>query len=296
MVSLSIILPCYKQDRYVEQCLESLLECSPPPDEIIASDNYCPNNSLEILQRYSKRLRIVRPPSHMEMTKHFNFLMKSSTSDFTSIVCADDFVSVDYVAVLKKLAEAYPSAVAVRAGWHNVDINSMITSSRKLYSLAFSRLRAYPYNYIESCGGSKNPLLSWAVNTKAFESIGFFDEDIDICDWSAFIALSKIGAFATACKCIAFYRADYRPSLEQMRTEKITRDAILIGERYVLPMMSSLPARYRPIAARKYLAKLTTIYQQYCTAQGILGRIPLNDIRRKVSSLENTLLHGICVK
>jgi glycosyltransferase involved in cell wall biosynthesis len=289
MVSFTIVVPCYKQEKYVEQCINSLLECNPPPDEIIASDNYCPNNSWKILQQFDNRIKLMRPQMHLDATKHFNFLMKSSSSQFTGIVCADDFVKPNYIAILRNLAEKNKTAVAVRSGWHCIDNNSRITSSRRLYSVFLSRLRKYPESFVESCGGSKNPLISWAVNTKVFESIGFFDEDIDICDWSAFLALSHIGDFATACEPIAFYRSDYRPGLWEKRAIKQLKDAILIGERYILPAMMVLAPRYRARAASRYKRKLNSIYQAYVNAETKLGGSPLSDLGIKVASLNDQL-------
>jgi glycosyltransferase involved in cell wall biosynthesis len=289
MVSFAIVVPCYKQEKYVEQCITSLLECNPPPDEIIASDNYCPNNSWKILQQFDDRIRLVRPQGHLEATKHFNFLMKSSTSQFTGVVCADDFVKPNYIAVLRGLAEKNKTAVAVRAGWHNIDDSSRIMSTRRLYSLIFSQLRKYPESFVESCSGSKNPLISWAVNTKAFERVGFFDEDIDICDWSAFLALSRIGDFATACEAIAFYRSNYRPDLEEKRATKQAKDAILIGERYVLPALVGLAPRNRARAACGYLKKLTSIYQRYVNLETKSGRSPSPDMQSQISSLIDQL-------
>jgi glycosyltransferase involved in cell wall biosynthesis len=285
MTSFTIVVPCYKQEQYVEQCIASLLECKPPPNEIIASDNYCPNNSWNILQKFDGRLRLVRPHKHLDATKHFNFLMKCSTSRFTGVVCADDFVKPNYIAVLRKLAEKNPTAVAVRAGWHNVDINSRIIDTRRLYSLIFSKLRKFPESFVESCGGSKNPLISWAVDTKKFESVGFFDEDIDICDWSAFLALAHIGDFATACEPIAFYRSDYRTGLQEMRLMKQAKDAILIGERYVLPSVNDLASGYRERAACAYRKKLASIYYAYVNVETKYGRSPLPDIQSKATSL-----------
>ena len=289
MTTFTIIVPCYKQEQYVGQCMTSLLDTKPAPDEIIASDNHCPNNSWSILQQFDSRIRLVRPQIHLEMTKHLNFLMKSSTSQFTGVVCADDFVKPNYIAVLRRLAEANASAVAVRAGWHNIDSNSRIISTRRLYSLLFSRFRKFPESYIESCSGSKNPLISWAVNTKAFERVGFFDEDIDICDWSAFLALSRIGDFATACEAIAFYRSNYRPGLEEKRATKQAKDAILIGERYVLPALVGLAPRNRARAACGYLKKLTSIYQRYVNLETKSGRSPSPDMQSQISSLIDQL-------
>jgi glycosyltransferase involved in cell wall biosynthesis len=289
MKTFSIVVPCYKQDQYVEHCITSLLECKPPPNEIIASDNYSPDNSWNILQQFKGRIRLVRPQKHLDAPKHFNFLMKCSTSHFTGFVCADDFVMPNYIAVLRKLAERNSTAVAVRAGWHNVDINSRIISTRRLYSLMFSRLRKFPESFVESCGGSKNPFISWAVDTKRFESVGFFDEDNELCDWTAFLALSHIGDFATACEPIAFYRSDYRPGLAEMRLERQTKDAIHIGERYVLPVVNDLASGYRQRAVYAYRKKLASIYYAYVSMEFRYGRSPLPDIQSKATSLLDQL-------
>jgi glycosyltransferase involved in cell wall biosynthesis len=276
MTSLSIIVPCYKQKNYVDQCIQSLLRCEPQPREIIASDNFCPQGTYESISKYDGLVRIVRPQQHLPAVEHFNFLASLSNSEYTSIVCGDDYVYPDYVKVLTKLALRCPQASILRAGFHDVNHDGFIQKTHRLfsafispywpYNLNLSLLETYPRSLIRSAFGTTNPLISWAFNTNAFKKIGFFDVQTDICDWSAFIALSKLGPFVSSFRPIAAYRVGYRDYSELLSQRATTQinSAIHIGKSYIIPELNSLSSAHQKLFLKNYQHRLRAILDQYC--------------------------------
>jgi glycosyltransferase involved in cell wall biosynthesis len=283
MSSLAIIVPCYKQSKYIDQCIKSILACSPPPDQIIASANHCPDGGEAILSKYSGLIQVVSPSRHLPTNEHFNFLASFSTCAFTSLVCADDYVKSNYVGVLSCLANRNPGASIVRAAYSVVDGKSKITRRASLLTslvvhggvppISFSGIKPYPFNFIESCGGSIVPMLSWAFNTAKFTDCNLFSTSIDISDWQAFLALSLHGPFVTSHKQIAFYRANYRPidQVLRRRARKQLIDSIAIGRDMIMPILLDLDVSLRRRAIARYKRKLAEVasqYQQYLHRSG----------------------------
>ena len=59
--NLSVIIPCYNEEKYIGQCLESLLANSYPQDrlEIWVVDGMSPDNTRAIVGQYQKKYRFI---------------------------------------------------------------------------------------------------------------------------------------------------------------------------------------------------------------------------------------------
>lgn len=53
---ISIIIPVYNSEKYLDRCLNSLLEQDYPNIEIILVDNGSSDGSLKICEKYKKRI------------------------------------------------------------------------------------------------------------------------------------------------------------------------------------------------------------------------------------------------
>ncbi|MBQ3215498.1 MAG: glycosyltransferase, partial [Oscillospiraceae bacterium] len=61
MPKISIIVPCYNVDKYLEQCLDSLVGQTLQDIEIIAVDDGSPDTSGAILDQYGAKDSRVKP-------------------------------------------------------------------------------------------------------------------------------------------------------------------------------------------------------------------------------------------
>ena len=59
IMQVSIIIPVYNAEKYLEECLESALNQTYSNTEIIAVNDGSTDNSLEILKKYSNKLKII---------------------------------------------------------------------------------------------------------------------------------------------------------------------------------------------------------------------------------------------
>ena len=56
---VSVIIPIYNAEKYLQECLNSVLNQTYPEIEIIAVNDGSTDNSLEILKKYSNKLKII---------------------------------------------------------------------------------------------------------------------------------------------------------------------------------------------------------------------------------------------
>ena len=60
MNNLSIIVLTYNSEKYIAKCLDAIIENSSKKDEIIVIDNNSTDNTLDILKKYKKDIRLFK--------------------------------------------------------------------------------------------------------------------------------------------------------------------------------------------------------------------------------------------
>lgn len=92
---LSILVPCYNVEKYVTQCLESILEQTYSNIEIICIDDGSTDSTPLILQNFSKRdsrIKIITK-QNTGYGHSMNIGLEYAKGEFIGIVESDDFVS-----------------------------------------------------------------------------------------------------------------------------------------------------------------------------------------------------------
>lgn len=94
---ISVIIPCYNVENYLEQCIDSVVNQSLEEIEIIAVNDGSNDSTLSILNRYKDRddrVRIIDLP-HGGYGKAVNVGMKNASGTYIGIVESDDFIHHD---------------------------------------------------------------------------------------------------------------------------------------------------------------------------------------------------------
>jgi len=55
-MKLSVIIPVYNEEKYIAKCLESIVNQTQKPDEVIVVNNNCTDNTITITKKYKKNL------------------------------------------------------------------------------------------------------------------------------------------------------------------------------------------------------------------------------------------------
>ena len=92
-MKLSIIVPVYNVEKYLPQCLDSILGQTLRNIEIICVDDGSTDNSPDILQRYAakdQRMKIISV-AHQGAALCRNLGLKQAQGDYLSVLDSDDF-------------------------------------------------------------------------------------------------------------------------------------------------------------------------------------------------------------
>ena len=162
MYRISIIIPCYKVEKYLRRCLDSLLHQTLDGVELICINDGSPDNRLSILREYKEKYgeRIVIIDKKNEgVWKARKDGIKAAKGEYIAFVDPDDYVSRDYAKLLYAAAKKHDADIAV-CGFDRVDEESGKAYSREMTS--------FPYTTFDI---RKEPGLLTEVNTALWNKL-----------------------------------------------------------------------------------------------------------------------------
>lgn len=106
---ISVIVPVYKVEKYLPQCLDSLVNQTYGNLEIILVDDASPDGCGRICDEYAsgdERIRVVHRPKNQGQASARNLGLEMATGEYVSFVDSDDWLSEDaYEKLLAGLRE-----------------------------------------------------------------------------------------------------------------------------------------------------------------------------------------------
>lgn len=98
---VTIIIPVYNVEKYIEECINSILEQTYSNIEIIAIDDGSTDNSLKILKQYSSdKLYIYKHDKNKGQAAARNLGIEVSNGEYILFVDSDDLIRKDAVEIL----------------------------------------------------------------------------------------------------------------------------------------------------------------------------------------------------
>ncbi len=116
--TISVIIPLYNHERYIDAAIDSVLEQSVQPAEIIVIDDGSRDNSWQKVQRRAERDRRIITWSRPNMGAHatLNEAITHATGDYVAILNSDDIYHPErFAACLDALAKSPDTAVVCTA-------------------------------------------------------------------------------------------------------------------------------------------------------------------------------------
>lgn len=114
-IKVSIIVPVYNVEKFLPECLDSLINQTIKDIEIICVNDGSKDNSLTILQKYAQkdsRIKII-DQQNQGISAARNSGMKTASGEFIGFVDSDDWVDLNYYEKLYNAAKKFDSDIAV---------------------------------------------------------------------------------------------------------------------------------------------------------------------------------------
>lgn len=114
MNKVSVIVPIYNVELYLDNCIESILNQTYKNIEIILVDDGSTDSSLTICNKYknNKNLKVIHKKNG-GVSSARNIGMKNSTGEFICFVDGDDYIMPDYVEYLLNMITKYNTDIAL---------------------------------------------------------------------------------------------------------------------------------------------------------------------------------------
>lgn len=245
---LSIGIPAYNQGEYLRETLASLVSQVDASTEIVVSENHSTDNTPAVLEEFAGRVRVVRPPVHMPMMAHWNYLVPQLEGDWFALLSSDDRATPAYVRALRRGIALDPSAVLVRGAFDVIDGAGARLKRQRILS---NRAVAHPpRTFLEQVAINKTSFAAFAFKRAAYDQLGGFDASFHLWgDWALWLKASPLGAFVYVPEVIAEYRVNHRPGQLNARIRLELEDEMGICLR-VEPEVAALLGSHAAAAQR----------------------------------------------
>lgn len=174
--TVAVIIPTYNRTQFLVQALESVLNQSRPPDEIIVVDDGSTDATADVLAGYRDRIRYLHKPNG-GLPSALNFGLAATNADYIGILDDDDLAMPDALARHLEFLRSHPDIDFSYSGCYRFCSDTPpeppYASRLPLYNCAdvapadlFLRaLETYPFH-----------TQSLLVPLKCYSAIGGFDE------------------------------------------------------------------------------------------------------------------------
>lgn len=112
---ISIIVPVYKVEKYIDKCVNSILNQTFRNFELILVDDGSPDNCPQICDKYAKidsRIKVIHKKNG-GLSDARNVGISNAKGNYVTFIDSDDYVSPFYLSTLWSLIEKYEADIAV---------------------------------------------------------------------------------------------------------------------------------------------------------------------------------------
>lgn len=134
---ISVIVPVYNIEGYIERCLKSIQKQTYPRFEVIIIDDGSTDNSLLLCQKFAKKYRNFRVISQKNqgLSTARNTGIKQATGDFLAFVDGDDEILPNFLADLMTAAETTGAEIAICGFFEVYPKNTRIVKTKSRQSM-----------------------------------------------------------------------------------------------------------------------------------------------------------------
>ncbi|WP_300754469.1 glycosyltransferase family 2 protein [uncultured Brachyspira sp.] len=113
-IKVSVIITAYNMQKFIEQCLETVINQSLRDIEIICIDDCSSDNTYNILQHYKSidnRITIIKNNTNLGQSRSINLGLDLSKGEYIYLLDSDDYISNNFLYELYNTAIKYNSDI-----------------------------------------------------------------------------------------------------------------------------------------------------------------------------------------
>ena len=174
-LKISVIVPVYKVEEYLDRCVKSIVEQTHKNLEIILVDDGSPDNCPAICDSWAEKDRRIKV-IHKEnggVSSARNAALDAATGDFIGFVDSDDWIENDFYELLMKSLAENGSDIAF-CGYCVVERSGEKKGYKNLLDSSICDRNRYLYNVVS--GGDGGFIWNKLFRAKLFDGVRFSDK------------------------------------------------------------------------------------------------------------------------
>jgi len=216
---ISVLMPVKNTGKFLQECLESILNQSIKNWELIAVDDHSEDNSFAILNSYANqdsRIRVYKN-SNKGIIAALCLAYKQSTGNYITRMDSDDIMEPDKLELMhKQLDKDGGGYIAV--GFVNYFSKNKLGEGYTNYAHWLNNLTSAASNFSDIYKECSIPSPCWMINRDDFDKCGGFDSTIYPEDYDLAFRFRKAGLRITPVKKVIHQWRDYESRTS--RTDK----------------------------------------------------------------------------
>lgn len=189
---ISVYITSYNQKDYLKKAIESVLNQTLRPDEILIIDDGSTDGSRELIKDYSrnhpKLIHYHFNEKNLGISKTRNKALSLLSGDYVTFVDGDDMFYKDKILLESKALAGNPETDIVFSDYDMINEEGVITKNWRLENFNNDLFeRSYTFRWPE-----RSPFRSPMIKLNKWREIGFYDESLEIFeDLDMMLRLSK---------------------------------------------------------------------------------------------------------
>lgn len=208
-MKISLVIPTYNGQKYIEQTIQSILNQTRPADEIIISDDNSTDRTIEICNKYKDQIKIFQNPTGPSgFVNGWNNAIKHATCDYISILHQDDILASNFLEEIESAHKLHPDVKQIVSICNYIDCNGNIIRESTHFSNNIKRYTGSEYNDIYILKGYDhiNRCPGVVTHREIFNYCIYRAESGHIADDDFFIRVGNFTDIVCIHKPLAFYR------------------------------------------------------------------------------------------
>ncbi len=154
---ITVYTQVYNTEKYLRQCLDSVVNQTYPIHQYIVVDNGCTDGCSEIIKEYAEKYDFIEVVKHETNRRRFwfNLIVEKTTGDYIVMLDSDDWLELDYLEKLVLFLEENDLDLALTGALkymddtgeritHTPDIDENVVLTQKQFAENFNLYNVFP--------------------------------------------------------------------------------------------------------------------------------------------------------
>ena len=139
---VSVVIPVYNSEKYVEECIDSILNQTYDNIEIIVVDDGSEDSSLEILENFSDKIKIFSQ-ENQGLASSLNLGISKINGNWLKWFSPDDVMYPKTIETLVNAAKQYSEDTILYSNWNIIDDTG--NTLREFHESNYNKLSPFEY-------------------------------------------------------------------------------------------------------------------------------------------------------